>query len=208
MVTAKKRIENIIKYHHDNEISKVEYNIKKMIEDGYIKIVCNVDTREQLPYTPEEINLPCNTIKNDVGDYNFIIFIDQGEGYKTVRMEAGVIIERKTCQDLYGTLMNRNNRERFYKEIERFHKDESLNQFLIFAECSLAEFYSYVIPSKRRYMQREIQKTLASRRATIAGLRERGVHVCFEGSRVNAVKDVKPAVTQWICKNYKKVFGL
>lgn len=204
MVTAKQRIENIKKYHQTNEISKVEYQIKKMIEEGYITIVCNVDTREQLPYTEFEINIPCNTIKNDVGDYNFIIFIDQGEGYKTVRVEAGLVIERKTCQDLYGTLMNRKGRDRFYREIDRA---KGMDLF-IFAECSKAEFFAFVPPQKRRKLGYWVAKLLNSKRATIAGLEARGVHVCWQGSRKESTLSIRPAAEQWVLKHYEEVFNL
>ncbi len=204
MVTAAKRLSNIKKYHDEGDIKKVEYQIKKMIEENYIKFVCNVDTREQLPYSSDEIGLPTNTIKNDVGDYNFIIFIETGEGYKTVRKEAGVIIERKTCQDLYGTLMQSKNRERFYREIARA---KGLD-FYLFAECSKAEFLAYVIPSKRSKMGYWVAKLLKSKRATIAGLEARGVHVCWQGSRKESCLSVRPTAEQWIIKNYEKVFKL
>ena len=183
---------------------KIEYQIKGMIEDKYLNIVCSVDTREQLPYKAEEMNINTVSIKNDVGDYNFTVFMEIGEGYKILTIPLKLYIERKTCADLYGTLMNRESRDRFYREINRA-KD---GDFYLFAECSKAEFFAYVPPQKRSNMRYWVAKLLSSKRATIAGLEARGVHVCWQGSRKESALSVRPAAEQWICKNYGKVFGL
>lgn len=214
MVTAAKRLENIKKYHELSKSSfpedrtsyrpKIEYQIKKMIEGGYIKITCIVDTREQLPYKESEIGLPTVSLKNDVGDYNFTVFIELGEWYKMTNVPLDLVIERKTCADLYGTLMNRKSRDRFYREIDRA-KDLDL---CIFAECSKAEFYAFVPPHKRSKLGYWVAKLLPAKRATIAGLEARGVHVCWQGSRKESCLSIRPAVEQWVLKNYEKVFKL
>ncbi len=213
IVTAAKRLANIKKYHAAGKVSSVGYQIKEAIKEEHIKLVCSVDTREKYPWTEEEIGIP--TVKNtlNVGDYQFAAFIEQGEDYKVSRVELGLVIERKGGngreggpQDLYGTLMSK-NWDRFCREIDRFHEDKSLNLFAIFAECNEDDFMTYVIPSKRRFATSEFKRTESQRRGKLASLTGRGAHVLFKGSRFNCVRDVRPLVIQWICKNYKTVFG-
>lgn len=217
MVTAKKRIDNIKRLHEQSLSSfpkdhfsfrpKIEYQIKKMIEDGFIKFGCTGDNREQKRYKESEVGIPVTDGTLNIGDYQFTAFIETGENYMISIAPLGLVIERKTCEDLYGTLMSSGNRKRFYKEIKRYQEDPKLNQFLIFAECSKAEFLTWVIPAKRRNMQAEIRKTINARRTTISSL-ENKVNVCWQGSRKESTLSVRPAVEQWICKNYEKVFEL
>ena len=176
--------------------------------------MCSVDTREKYPWTEDEIKIKTVSSGLNVGDYKFTAFIETGEEYKTVRAPLGLVIERKGGthgesgpQDLYGTLMSK-NWERFKREIKRFNEDSTLNVFAIFAECNEDDFMTYVIPSKRRHATAEFKRTESQRRGKIASLNDRGVPVQFKGSRFNCVRDVRPLVIQWICKNYVKVFGL
>ena len=90
------------------------------------------------------------------------------------------------------------------RELERAEGGD----FYLFAECSKAEFYAFIPPQKRSKMGYWVAKLLSSKRATIAGLEARGVHVCWQGYRKESTLSIRPAAEQWICKNYEKVFGL
>lgn len=183
---------------------KIETQIKGMIKEGYIKFVCDVDTREQKPYTESEIGMPTVSTKLGEGDYQFTVFIEQGESYKIKQVRLGLIVERKTINDFYSTVMVKKNCERFYREIDRAKG----NDFFIFVEGSEAEFLSYVIPAKRRYMKAEIMKTNAARRGKLASLEVRGAHVCFKSSRLNSCLDLRKYAEQWILKHYVEVLDL
>ena len=91
-----------------------------------------VDTREQLPlsFTGHE------TIRRKLyeGDYNI------------AELEDKIVIERKTLQDLYGSIVQ--DHDRFKAEILR--AKEKNKTFYIFLEGSLEEFY-YLKWSTRDY---------------------------------------------------------
>jgi len=182
--------------------------------DDHVELSCVVDTREQLPYTEQELGIKCISRKNDFGDYTFF-----GE-YKTDDDELntfnlGIAIERKGGnglnggpQDFYGSTMVRKNSVNLYEEVGRFRDNKDFDIFLIFVECSYAEYLAYVIPSKRCNMRAEIMKTHASRRGKVASLEIQGAQVCFKGSRFNSAKDVKVTADQWMIKHYDMVLNL
>ncbi len=214
IITAAKRLANIKKLHELSKSTfpgdratfrpKIETQIKGMMKDGYIKFVCDVDTREQKPYTENEIGMRTVSTKLDEGDYQFTVFIEQGEQYKIKTVRLGLIIERKSINDFYSTLMVSKNCERFYREIERAKGRD----FFIFVEGSEAEYLSYVIPSKRHDMRNEVLKTNAARRGKLASLEARGAHVCFKSSRLNCCLDLSKYAEQWLLKHYVEVFEL
>ena len=212
MISCSSRIAKISELHKFLEFNlsedpqKTKDQLKRQLRawlDDHVTITCIVDTREQLPYTEKETGLPHVTQKNETGDYCFYAEWTTDEG-ETTKFDLGLIIERKTVNDFYSTLMVKKNCDRFYREIERT-KD---HDFFIFVEGSEAEYLSYVIPAKRRNMKAEIIKTNSARRGKLASLEMRGAHVCFKSSRLNSCLDLKKYAEQWLLKHYAEVLDL
>lgn len=84
-----------------------------------------IDTREQKPlqFTGHETTYR----KLDEGDYNI------------AELEDKIVIERKSAQDLYGSIIQ--DHKRFRNEIKRAIKKNK--KFYIFLEGSLINFYFY-----------------------------------------------------------------
>jgi hypothetical protein len=118
--------DTILKIHDELRSAKpdtqLHKNLTKRLEtqlSGWftkLDIVVFVANNEQLPWTEAEIGYKTRPMmkKTDcdwqqVGDYQFFI-----NGKKPfARCFGGALVERKTCNDFYGTLMNREKRERF-----------------------------------------------------------------------------------------------
>lgn len=100
-----------------------------------------IDTREKLPLSFKCLHirgvkeLPTITRKLDVGDYSIAGFEDQ------------VFIERKSVNDLYGTLFS--GRERFERELERA-KDHKYKYLLV--ESTDYLFIKYMMDHDRTNM--------------------------------------------------------
>ncbi len=83
-----------------------------------------IDSREQKPIIPENVKL--QTRKLDVGDYTF------------AGLEKFAVVERKSPNDLYGSIIQ--GHERFKRELLR--AKESGVELCVFVECGEAYFYS------------------------------------------------------------------
>lgn len=108
-----------------------------------LNISVQVANNEQTPWTSDEIGYPCipMSLKKDsmvrqTGDY--VAYLEDYNQF------VGLCIERKTLEDLYGTLMNRKRRDRLYREINRYETDPRFNKFMLIAECSYEAFLGYV----------------------------------------------------------------
>ena len=104
-------------------------------------------SNEQKPYTTEEIGLPVKPMYTkdissfeQVGDYQAYI--------KDYNTWCGLLVERKGgelgCEDLYGTLMHTDQKNRFMREVARYESDPRFNRFQLIAECTYEEFLEYV----------------------------------------------------------------
>ncbi len=109
-----------------------------------LEITVLAANNEQKPWTTEEIGLQTKPMHlksisgfDQVGDYQFFIG-------GAINQWGGLLIERKTVEDSYGTLMNREQRSRFYREVLRYEQDDRFNQFHLIAECTYGEFLNYV----------------------------------------------------------------
>ncbi len=103
---------------------KFDYKTLPIFKEGELKVF--QDTREQLP-----LNLNCDTevMKISVGDY-----VAAADFY------AGVAIERKSLNDLAGTLGK--GKERFIKELERAKELDTYIVILVEASHSDINYYS------------------------------------------------------------------
>lgn len=121
---------------------KIDYRVKKWMT--LIDIRIEIANNEQRPWDAEMLGYPTapmrtkkNTDYNQVGDYIGVVNMPDGPKY------IGVVVERKSVEDLYGTLINEDNRARFHREIDRFKDDERFNQMIVMVEGSLSEFLLY-----------------------------------------------------------------
>jgi hypothetical protein len=143
---------------------------------------------------------------NQVGDYQ--IFVNKcGNALKD--SFSSLLVERKGCTfesdarggiemvgcDMYSTLMLRSNRERFYREILTFEKDERFTRMVVICECSYEQFLRFTPKfNGKEFNHNNTGATIASRVASVNALEERGVSVRFVGSRERAVESYKSMV--------------
>lgn len=141
-------IHNSLQLYPDSEtLQKRMYNKLRSFANR-IEADVLVAQNEQLPYTSEELGLPTRPMllkassgQDQVGDYQ--AFID------SLKIWYPVLVERKTLNDLYGTLIDEERRARFYREFDRFLEDDRFTEFRLYAECSRLEFMAYFPPWPR-----------------------------------------------------------
>lgn len=196
---------NIKEYDGTDAICKLQNRLRGQLNGWYNKLdICVfAANNEQLPWSEEELQMKTRpmltkqqTTFNQVGDYVFVV-----NGPKPLdKCFGGLVVERKTCQDLYGTLMNRDNRERLYREVQRYEDNPRFNQFRIFAECDMMEFLNYRPPTSK-----DKNPLITEKMGAIASLSARGAPIFFTGSRQAATMMYKSMVKQWILKHYDRV---
>ena len=198
----------LVDYPDNNSLrNKLNYRIGKWV--SLLDIVIMSANNEQKPYTSKELRMTVKPMYtkavsgfDQVADYIFFIggAIDKW---------GGLIIERKETSDLYSTLMNKDSRERFYRELSRYDSDKRFSQMIILVEGTMQDFLSYAPKfNGKTYNKNHIGANVESRRATIAGLYARGVPVLWCGSRNEAVKLYPQLVKQWVVKHYDKILGI
>ena len=173
--------------------------------------------QEHYPWTSEDLGRPVKPMhcKKDTD-------VDQTGDYQAFCSGGGhscwipIVVERKGAKgkggadDLYQTLSNKESREKFYREIDRFKVDNRFSQMFLIAECTLDEYMKFV-PKFSGYKTRNkdhISVSVATRQATIAGLYLRGCTVIFAGNRTRAIQMYKDLNRQWLLKNYRHVLGI
>jgi len=121
-------------------------------------VIVYVDGREQLENTPVELKYPTERTPPydskkwqwySVGDY--IAYI-QGIGWYPVCRE------RKTINDLDGTLRDRDHRKNLYEEFGRFLADDRFTIFRFDLECTEEEFYNYLPPVPKTCKYCEVKR--------------------------------------------------
>lgn len=141
----------IIGLHNNNSPDsqkKLEYKLGKW-EPLLTKRIL-VAQNEQRPWSSGELGIPTAPIPtkiqsghNQVGDYFYEVVRDGGE-----HITGSLLVERKGgdsgIEDLYGTLMQSKQRQRFYAEILRFKKDPRFTKMIIMVEGTMDEFLEYV----------------------------------------------------------------
>lgn len=126
-------IEDKLSRQKTSWVKKLDFNVR-------------VAQNEKSPWTDDELGMVTIPMEkksasgyNQTGDYIFEILNDD-QSITT----GGLVVERKTLEDLYGTLMNREQRSRLYREIARYEANHRFNRFHLIAECSYEEFLKYV----------------------------------------------------------------
>lgn len=200
-------LHHVIKEYDDPEVvAKLKNRLRGQLNAWYdhLDITVFVANNEQLPWSAEELGMKTRpmilkkqTGFDQVGDYIFFV----NTGMRSFdKCFGGLVVERKTCADLYGTLMNRDHRERLYREIERFQDNPRFNQFRIFTECDILDFLNYRPPNAP-----DNNPLLDEKIGAIASLSARGAPIFFCGSRPAAAKIYKSMVKQWVIKHYDRV---
>lgn len=209
----------ITRYHEairDNpEDTKSKNKLDDRLKQWYnqLDITVFVANNEQLPYSSSELDFRTKPMLSklecgfhQVGDYIFHI---GNIGGKFADGFGGLIVERKTRADFYGTLFNTNkqtgrrNRDRFYDELTRFNNDKRFTDFRIFVECGIEEWLNYLPPNTKAKDLMINQKM-----GVLGSLDARGAHVVWCGNRKIAARLYRDFVKQWCIKNYARILGL
>lgn len=211
MKTLQDYTADIIQYHNAIKLDpNNEQYYKKKIDNiigkwqQLLDITIFVAGNEQIPWKDTELNLKTRPMLtkaelgfNQVADYH--AFVDGYGGYY-----LPFVVDRKTMGDLYGTLMKKDNRLRFYRELDRFKQDTRFNDFFIFAECDLISWLNYQPPNPKEENNLRINQKLA----VIGSLASRGCSVIFCGNRSVAIHLYRDYVRQYCIKNYEQILNL
>ena len=210
--------------------SQLDTQIRGWIRN--LDIIIYVAQNEQLDWKPDEFKSK-NPKKPDdlkltfkpmprksesgydqVGDYQACYMGGGVSGYIPVLVERKGGIkggkEGKTgCEDLYGTLIDQDRCDTFYKEIARFYADPRFTQMVVITECSLPQFmlYAPLFNGKVRNVK-HIGASPESRGGKIDSLFIRGVPVLFAGTRTLAIKRYKGLLKNWLRLNYASILKL
>lgn len=212
-----------VQQYSDNQPlkNKLKYRLNKwynLIKPDIYIIVAN---NEQYPWSSDELGsktrdmfLKKDIKLNQVGDYQ--IFVDRcGNALKD--SFSSLLVERKGCTfesdargglemvgcDLYSTLMLRSNRERFYREILTFERDERFTWMVVICECTYEQFLRFTPKfNGDKYNHNNNGASIVSRVASVNALEERGVSVRFLGSRERAIEAYQNMVRLNVIANY------
>lgn len=179
---------------------KLNYRLSKWFELS--NIIVHVANNEQKPWTSHMIGYPCEPMLTkkesgcpQVGDYIFFINGQVGS----------LLVERKSLEDMFGTLFS--GRERFYREIERYEKDERFDSFYIIVEGSLLEFLEYrpYNPRTRRYIT---TFSAPQKLGSVAGLLARGVQIVWAGNENVSARLYGAMIRHHCLKNWARYIGV
>lgn len=165
-----------------------------------------IANNEQLPYTEELKELghdvegmPPKAILGfqQTGDY--LCYLPDYLCY------TGVLWDRKSKNDAYGTLMGKKDRrDMFFRECTRACDNQLFDYMLIGVECSFESLMKYTPPGAKGCSK-------ASMAGIIANLPPRfnyQVNFNWNGSRKHSVNSLVKQNRMWLKYNYAKVLGL
>jgi hypothetical protein len=212
------------------EVEKLKATLNRKLGKWFelLDIYIVVANNEQTPWTSEELGfkthpmfLKKDTQLQQVGDYQ--IFVN-GTGKSLQECFSSLLVERKGCTyerdekrggvnmigcDIYQTLMNKPGRERFYREVSRFHSDPRFTQMIVICECTYEQFLQFTPKfTGRTFNRNHTGASVASRVATINGLFERGVSVRFMGSRKRAIEAYRNMIRLNVIGCYERFIEL
>ena len=200
--TIETQLHNKVAYWEKNKLNKVVY----------------VANNEQKPWTLyESVGLPVRPMKTktksgyrQVGDYVCCVFIEDGRPGKpnSYHKYLPLVIERKTCSDLYGTLIPKDNWDRFKREIDRFRVDDRFNQMAIITETSYQKFMAYkpVFNGNNRNKRTGVNPEV--KRAKVAKCFVLGAPIIFAGTTHQSMHMYKNLIRQTIIEQYADLLGL
>ena len=179
---------------------------KKLIEED--EIIVYVANNEQLPFSETELDFPMRQMltKKETG------YDQTGDYVITVKDHVlRFVVERKSINDLYGTLFSKSsaglNRERFYREIDRFHRDDRFDTFIVLVEGSYKDFLLYAPTpnfNKNKEYWGKVEKMKNAKKSSINSLNIRpGVKVIFNDSRAQMCETFNDFVRQYCLQNWE-----
>ncbi|MCK5609301.1 ERCC4 domain-containing protein [Candidatus Pacearchaeota archaeon] len=174
-----------------------------------------------LPVRPMETKAKTGYLQ--VGDYVCCVFIEDGRAGKpeSYYKYLPLVIERKTVNDLYSSIVPADAWGRLKKEINRFHHDDRFNRMVIIAETDIIKLSAYkpkfiiktVIGNdgKKKFKKvfntnKPISPEVAD--AKIAKCFVLGAPVMFAGTTSKAMSMYKHLIRQTIIEQYDVLLGL
>lgn len=193
---------------------KLSYRVNKWA--AMLEVVVQVANNEGTPWTSGMIgypteNMPLKTASGfrQVADYVATVRTSDGNVY------IDLLVERKATEDLYGTLIDEDNRARFYREIERFKNDRRFSQMIIMVEGTLSDFILYQpefkggkFDYKRRYDTKKNGSINEKKITVLSDLFVMGVPVLFCDNATLAALMYGRLIREYIRKGYRKMLGL
>lgn len=192
---------DIRKYHAEGDFDKAHARAAKWSERVPLQFL--IANNEQLPYTEELQELGYEVTEmpekallgfQQTGDY--LCYIPAYERY------TGVIWERKSKEDCYGTLIKGN--DRFMRECQRAYDNPRFNYMLIGVECTKDKLLTY-------RPKGQSGASVQSRIGIIENLPPRfnyQVQFRWHGARKYAVKDLVRQNQLWLKYHYAEVLKL
>ena len=210
-------ISKIPNYHPSYEKLQDQLSRQLTAWSGKLSITIHAASNEQQPWLSSELGYPVipMALKKDsghpqTGDY--IFYLDDYDRF------GGLCVERKgvtrkngrmTGCDLYSSFAKKDNRRRFYAEVERYHRDPRFDMMELIAECSNGEYLSFKPAfNGGQYNKCNYGMSVAARRATMAKLGAMGCSVFFAGTRYEAIEHYKDLITQWCRVHYKDILNI
>ena len=193
---------------------KIERRVKRWMELAPIRV--QVANNEQLGWTSEMIGYPTEIMEtkkdtgiNQVGDYHGIVATSTGDRY------IDIVIERKSINDLYGTLVPEDARARFHREVSRFESDKRFNTMIMLIEGSFTDFILYQpefnadgFDYARRFDTKKNNTINEKKMTVLADLLIVGVHVIFCDNVALAAQMCGRIFRESVRKNYAQILGL
>ena len=193
---------------------KLTYRVNKLA--AMLEVVIQVANNEGTPWTSEMIGYPTEPMPlktatgfRQVADYVATVQTSDGNRY------IDILIERKSTGDLYGTLIDEDNRARFYREIERYQNDPRFSQMIIMVEGTLSDFITYQpkfkggkFDYKRRFDTKKNGSINEKKLTVLSDLFVMGVPVLFCDNAIMAAQMYGRLIRESLRKRYWKLLGL
>ena len=193
---------------------KLSYRINKWA--AMLEVTIQVANNEGTPWTSSMIGYPTEPMPlktatgfRQVADYVATVQTSDGNRY------IDLLVERKATEDLYGTLIDEDNRARFYREIERFRADPRFSQMIIMVEGTLSDFImcqpafkGSKFDYKRRYDTKKNGSINEKKITVLSDLFVMGVSVLFCDNATLAAQMYGRLIRESIRKHYWKLLGL
>lgn len=216
-------------FHVDGKLDKAHHRATKWSE--LVPLTFQIANNEQKPYTEELKELGHNVEEmppkadlgfQQTGDY--LCYLPDYGCY------TGVLWERKSKQDAYGTFIH--DQKRFYAELTRACENKTIDYMLIGVECTRDKFISTGTMSavkkevikggvKSKVVVRDSKgkpklaygrgATPQSRLAIVESIAPRTlykVNIRWHSARKYAIRDLVKQNQLWLKYNYAKVLGL
>jgi len=193
---------------------KIDYRVKKWMLLVGIRI--EVASNERTAWTAEMLGYPTvpmqtkhDTGYNQTADYVGVVDTLYGAWY------VPTIVERKSIEDLYGTLINEENRARFYREIDRFKADDRFTSLVVIVEGTLVDFIMYQpdfndgkFDYARRFDTKKNTSVNEKKLTVLADLFVMGIQVVFCDNPTIAAQFCGRLFRESVRKNYYKIPGV